>query len=148
MTIVSKEFKDMSASDIYDVLQLRSEVFIMEQEILCQDLDDVDRDAWHCCIRDDGGRAIATCRVFMNDGKYAKIGRVATAKSVRGTGVGRMIMDEAIRVVEMQFGKVPIMIHAQSYAVGFYEKFGFRISSEEFLEEGILHHEMIREPSE
>lgn len=137
----------MSAEELYGILQLRSQVFVVEQNCPYQDLDDKDRDAWHCCAMDDEGNVIGTSRVFMYDEQYVQIGRVVTAESVRGTGIGEMIMDASIRLAAEKFGNAPIMIHAQSYASGFYEKFGFRISSEEFLEDGIPHREMIRKPS-
>ena len=146
MTITSLEFKHMSASEIYDVLKLRSEVFVVEQNCIYQDLDDKDRKARHLCMKNDKGEVIGCCRVFKYNDKYAQIGRFVTAKSVRGKGCGKILMDTAIGNVRDYLDNMPIMIHAQSYAVGFYEKSGFKVSSVEFLEDDIPHREMIRLP--
>lgn len=80
----------------------------------------------------------------MYDETYAQIGRVVTSQKVRGTGLGLEMMKIGIETVREHYGNVPIMIHAQVYATGFYEKVGFRISSGQFLEDGIPHYEMIR----
>ena len=138
----------MSAEEIYDVLKLRSEVFVVEQNCIYQDLDDKDRKASHLCMKNDKGEVIGCCRVFKYNDKYAQIGRFVVAKSYRGKGYAAQMMEMAIQIVKDNYDNMPIMIHAQSYAVGFYEKFGFKVSSEEFLEDDIPHREMIRYPSE
>lgn len=142
MKTVVKHFSSLSARELYDILRLRAEVFVVEQNCPYQDLDGRDLDAWHVCLYNDGGDIVATSRVFMLDRVNAQIGRVVTSLSVRGTGVGAMLMRESVRVSAEHFPGAPIVIHAQSYATGFYARFGFRISSGQFLEDGIPHNEM------
>lgn len=143
MTIHAKYYSDLTTDELYDILKLRAEVFVVEQDCPYQDLDDKDRDAWHIWLEDNGS-VLACLRVFKYDERYSQIGRVVTSLKVRGTGAGRIMMEEGVRVADEKYPGFPIMIHAQSYATGFYEKFGFKISSEPFLEDGIPHNEMIR----
>lgn len=144
MTIVTKHFRDLSPEEIYEILRLRAEVFVVEQTCVYQDLDGNDTDAWHCYIKDGQNQTVGCCRVFKYSDKYCQIGRVVTAKRVRGQGYGAQLMLTGIDLAAEHYPAMPIMIHAQSYATGFYERFGFEISSEEFLEDDIPHHEMTR----
>lgn len=143
MTVHTKYFTDLTTSELYGILKLRAEVFVVEQDCPYQDLDGKDLKAWHIWIEEDG-EVLACLRVFQYDETYSQIGRVVTSMKVRSTGTGRMIMEEGVRLADEKYPGFPIMIHAQSYAAGFYEKFGFKISSEQFLEDGIPHNEMIR----
>lgn len=143
MVIKTKKFSFLKPDELYAILRLRAEVFIVEQDCPYQDLDGRDRDSWQVWAEKDG-ETIACLRVFMYDGTYAQIGRVVTSQKVRGTGLGLEMMKIGIETVREHYGNVPIMIHAQVYATGFYEKVGFRISSGQFLEDGIPHYEMIR----
>ena len=93
---------------------------------------------------EDNGATLGCLRVFMYDDTYAQIGRVVTSQKIRGNGWGLEMMKTGIRLVKEHFGNAPILIHAQAYATGFYEKVGFKISSGQFLEDGIPHYEMIR----
>lgn len=146
MTIKTSDFRGLSLDELYGILRLRAEVFVVGQNCPYQDLDDLDKDAYQVWA-EENGEVIGCLRVFMYDGKYAQIGRVVTAEKIRGKGWGLEMMKAGIQVVKEHFGNAPILIHAQSYATGFYEKLGFRISSEQFFEVGIPHYEMIR-PSE
>lgn len=143
MTIRISKFSDLTLNELYGILRLRAEVFVVEQDCPYQDLDNRDIDSYQVWAEEDG-ETVACLRVFMYDDTYAQIGRVVTSMKVRGTGLGLEMMNAGIKVVEEHFGNAPILIHAQAYATGFYEKVGFRISSEPFLEDGIPHHEMIR----
>ncbi len=143
MTIRISRFSDLTLNELYSILRLRAEVFVVEQDCPYQDLDNRDSDSYQVWAEEDG-ETVACLRVFMYDGTYAQIGRVVTSLKVRGTGLGLELMKTGIRVVEEHFENAPILIHAQAYATGFYEKVGFRISSEQFLEDGIPHYEMIR----
>ena len=141
MTIHIKTFAELTPQELYDLLQLRSEVFVVEQNCPYQDVDGLDQESVHLWI-EDCGRVAACARVYRIEGGFIKIGRVVTPLQHRGKGYGRAIMEESIKVARERFGGAPILIHAQAYATGFYEKFGFRISSEVFLEDGIEHYEM------
>lgn len=143
MTINVSKFSSLKSSELYGILRLRAEVFVVEQNCPYQDLDDRDRDSYQVWAEHEG-EVVGCLRVFMYDSIYAQIGRVVTSKKIRGRGWGLRLMEIGIRTVREHYGNVPIMIHAQTYATGFYEKAGFRISSEQFLEDGIPHYEMIR----
>lgn len=142
MTIHTRHFSELSATELYGMLKLRSEVFVVEQDCVYQDLDDRDADAWHSWIEDDG-KVVACLRVFRLDEEHSQIGRVVTSLDVRGTGIGKRMMEEGVRIAGEKYPGLPVLIHAQEYAKGFYGKFGFRVTSEPFDEDGIPHVEMI-----
>ena len=141
MEIHRKHYKDLTLDELYGLLQLRSEVFVVEQDCPYQDLDGNDRNAVHV-FAGDGSRILACLRVFLKDDGDASIGRVVTSKEVRGTGLGRKLMMEGISCAREMYPGLKCVIHAQRYATGFYEKCGFSVSSDEFLEDGIPHVEM------
>ena len=143
MTINVSKFSSLKPSELYGILRLRAEVFVVEQNCPYQDLDDRDKDSYQIWVEHEG-EVIGCLRVFMYDSTYAQIGRVVTSKPIRGRGWGLRLMEIGIQTVREHYGNVPIMIHAQAYAIGFYEKVGFMVSSSQFLEDGIPHYEMIR----
>lgn len=143
MTIRTSRFRDLTTDELYAILRLRAEVFVVEQDCPYQDLDGRDFDSYQVWAEEDG-EVLACLRVFMYDGTYAQIGRVVTSRRIRGTGWGDRLMNVGIDIVREHFSNAPILIHSQAYATGFYEKVGFRISSGQFLEDGIPHYEMIR----
>jgi ElaA protein len=138
-------FSELSPHDVYDVLQLRSAVFVLEQKCLYQDADNHDFDTHHLLGRKDG-IVLAYARLFAPGQHYeeASIGRVVAAPACRRTGAGRELMDEAIKAVEQLWGSVPIRIGAQSYLQAFYESFGFTRVGENYQEDGIAHLPMLR----
>ena len=119
-------------------------IFVVEQECAYQDVDNKDLDAYHVWFENEDGIQ-AYVRVLDKGVSYEEvsIGRVLTRQ--RGTGLGERIMREGIRVAEEQYHTTCIRIEAQSYAMGFYEKLGFYQVSEPFLEDGILHIEMLHD---
>ena len=141
MEIISKHFDDLTREELYGILQLRAEVFVVEQDCPYQDLDGNDLNAVHVWAQDEG-KIVGCLRVFLKEDGNATIGRVVTSLGVRGTGLGFALMREGIKLCWNLYGDTPIVIHAQSYAVGFYEKCGFHVSSDEFPEDGIPHREM------
>lgn len=141
MTVFVKTFGELTTQELYDIIWLRLQVFAVEQKIAYQDLDYVDRDAVHVWI-EENGRIAACARVYRIEDGFVKIGRVASDPELRGKGYGKAVMEEAVRTARGHFPDSPILIHSQAYATGFYEKFGFRISSDKFLEEEIEHYEM------
>ena len=143
MHLFVKHFSELSSLELYKILSLRSEVFVVEQDCVYQDPDNRDQDAWHVWIEDGRGDVVACLRVFWFDEGHSQIGRVANSMKVRGTGVGKCIMLKGIEVAKEHFPDIPILIHAQQYASGFYEKCGFEVSSEPFDEDGIPHVEML-----
>jgi len=146
MTWVEKTFDQLTTTELYTLLQLRSEVFVVEQNCPYQDLDDADQQAVHVMGYNDAGKLVAYTRLFGPGIKFdmASIGRVVTAKAARGGGLGRALMAQSIARLEARFGKQPIKIGAQQYLLQFYNSLGFRQSSDMYLEDDIPHIEMIR----
>ncbi len=138
-----KPFAELSAQEIYEVLRLRSEVFIVEQNCVYQDIDNKDQKALHVLGYHDGELA-AYCRLF-DAGNYfekASIGRVIVSPKYRENKWGHDLMREAIAGVKKYFDKTQITISAQMYLQKFYESHGFVKTSEMYLEDDIPHIEM------
>ena len=135
-------FRDLDTTTLYAILKLRADVFVVEQECAYGDLDGRDdepgtRHLWFA--RD--GEVRAYLRV-LSDGDVERIGRVVTAKSARGAGLAGRLMTEALRVV----GNRPSVLDAQAHLADFYARYGYRPTGPEFLEDGIPHLPMRREP--
>ena len=144
MIFTAKNFEELSAGEIYEILKARCTVFLMEQGIVCLDMDGVDYHALHCCLTEEG-KVLAYLRAYpsADDPDTVMLGRVLTLH--HGIGMGRELMVQSLRAVERCLPCKRIALHAQSHAAGFYEKFGFRVTSEEFLEEGVPHVSMTLE---
>ena len=143
---VTKAFAELTVDELYDVLRLRNEVFVVEQKCIFLDIDNNDRKAFHT-IGFIGDEVIATTRLFdkdiMYDG-YQSIGRVVSASKHRGLGIGKALMQYSISECERLFGKGPIKIGAQLYLKKFYSEQGFEQSGDVYLEDDIDHIPMIR----
>ena len=143
---VTKTFSALTVDELYDVLRLRSEVFIVEQKCIFLDIDNNDRKAFHT-IGFMGDEVVATTRLFdkdiMYDG-YQSIGRVVGSPRHRGLGIGKALMQYSISECERLFGKGPIKIGAQLYLKKFYSEQGFEQSGDMYLEDEIDHIPMIR----
>ena len=131
-----KWFKELTSSELYELLKARAEIFVVEQDVAYQDLDGIDYDSLHCYFWDDG-KVLAYLRAFRLDESTIKLGRVLTL--THGKGMGRELMKNAIEAVKSNFEFKKILISAQKYAIGFYEKFGFKVTSEVYLEDEIEH---------
>ena len=145
LQIEVKAFNELSLEELYHLLQLRSEVFCLEQNCVYQDLDGKDMKAYHMMGKKNG-QLIAYTRVFK-PGDYfeeASIGRVAVKKSERKYGYGLDIMRASIDCIEKTFRTTSIRISAQSYLDRFYGSLGFIKEGEEYLEDGIPHIQMAR----
>lgn len=144
MEITVKSFDELTVEELYEILKLRAEVFVVEQDCVYQDIDDKDKGAWHVFLRDDDGLE-AYLRVLDKGVAFeeASIGRVVTKK--RKQGFGKMVMEVGMKIAVEMFGADRIKIVAQSYAEGFYQKAGFVTVSEEFMYDGIPHVYMIWE---
>lgn len=142
-------FDSLSAAELYAILALRQEVFVVEQRCAYLDADGLDPLALHLfCVEPGGGPpgVLAYARLFGPGvrGTEAVIGRVATAPAARRTGLGRELMGRAIDALTSRHGRVPIRIGAQAYLERFYESFGFARDGDEYLEDGIAHIPMTR----
>ena len=139
-----KKFEDLTPYEVYAILQLRIEVFIVEQTCVFQDADDKDQPSYH--LMGWLHHKLAAYTRLVPPGisyKEPSIGRVVTAPAVRRTGAGKLLMQESIRQVYHLFGKQPIKIGAQLYLKAFYESFGFKQISNVYLEDGIEHIYMV-----
>ena len=143
---VTKTFAELTVNELYDILRLRSEVFIVEQKCIFLDVDNNDQKAFHTIgFIDD--EVVATTRLFDNDimyDGYQSIGRVVTATKYRGLSIGKALMQYSISECERLFGKGPIKIGAQLYLKKFYNEQGFEQSGEVYIEDEIDHIPMVR----
>ena len=141
---IYKKFDELTNRELYAVLQLRSEVFVVEQNCVYQDIDDKDLKSFHL-MGFDGDILSAYSRVLAPgmSFKEASIGRVITKPSHRRKGIGVMLIQKAIVETSNTFASKQIKIGAQLYLKKFYEGFGFVQTSEVFLEDGIEHIEML-----
>ena len=136
-------FAELTPYEVYGLCRLRVDVFVVEQECPYHELDgrDVEPGTVHLWF-EVAGRPVATIRV-LDDGATRAIGRVATAADARGRGLAARLMDEGIALC----AGLPITLGAQAYLEGWYERFGFRPSGPGYVEDGIPHVPMRREPS-
>ncbi len=142
-----KTFSELGNDELYGILKLRQDVFIIEQTCIYPDLDGADQTATHLFAKDENGaEVIAYLRIFAPGEKYAEttIGRVLTRHTHRGGGLGRTLMLEGIRVAEREYPGYAIKISAQVHLGQFYGELGFVNSSEPYDEDGIMHVDMLR----
>ena len=145
---VERAFDQLSPAELYAILRLRQEVFILEQTCLYLDTDGKDSKSHHVFALNNDGLCMACLRIPAPGVSYREvsIGRVATHSRVRGTGIGMELMRRGMAEAERLYGKVPVRISAQSYLLRFYSSFGFSPVGEEYLEDDIPHTEMLYTP--
>ncbi len=148
MEWIIKKFDELTLDELYAILQLRSEVFVVEQNCVYQDPDGKDQLAWHFMGKENN-KLIAYTRIFPARVSYSdpSIGRVVTAPSKRKGGLGRELVIRSIEHCERLFGKTPITLGAQVYLKNFYTSLGFFPNGDEYIEDGIPHIEMKRKGS-
>ena len=140
MELKSKFFDTLTTKELYEILKARAEIFVVEQNCVYQDMDDKDYSSLHV-FYEDNGRIVAYLRAFFKDEDTVQIGRVLTLK--HGIGLGGMILKDGLEQIREKMHSKQIYIEAQCYATGYYAREGFEICSDEFLEDGIPHVEMI-----
>jgi ElaA protein len=142
-----KGLDEFSARELYDLMRMRVDVFVVEQNCPYPELDGKDIDALHLRLLD-GGELLASARVLKPHSAQdpSKIGRVVVSPAHRGKRLGGALMSEAIAACERLFPANPIALSAQAHLRRFYESFGFIGTSEEYLEDGIPHIDMVRQP--
>lgn len=147
METVIKSFPELTAAELYEILRTREAVFIVEQTCPYPEADGRDYDAVHYFYREPDGRVAAYLRLYPKAGEPGtiQVGRVVTAGTARGTGLGRRILHESVQYAIEKMGAERLYLEAQTYAIGFYRKEGFAVCSGEFLEDGIPHVRMRRE---
>ncbi len=138
-----KHFDELTVTELYDLLRLREQVFIIEQDCIYPDLDNKDQKAIHI-LGESNGKIVAYSRIFKSGDYFetASIGRVVTDKSYRNLKIGHLLMQKSITEVKNQFNEDFITISAQCYLLGFYGSLGFEPVGEEYLEDGIPHKKM------
>jgi ElaA protein len=145
-----KSFEALTNVELYSILSLRAEVFIVEQTCPYLDTDGKDLKSFHLMgystTVEEEKKLISYARIVPPGISFEEvsIGRVVSSPTVRGTGAGRALMQKAIEEIYKIYGAVPIHIGAQLYLKHFYESFGFIVTSDEYLEDDILHIEMIK----
>ena len=139
-----KSFSELKPEELYLILRLRADVFVLEQQCLYQDIDSKDQTSFHLSAWAEG-LPVAYLRVMPPGLSYedASIGRVCTASSHRRTGAGRTLMIKGIEHARKHFPRFSIRIGAQQYLEQFYSSLGFKSTGKEYLEDGIQHVEMI-----
>lgn len=138
-------FDSLSPRDVYAILRLRSEVFVVEQNCVFLDADNKDPHCLHVLVR--LGEELVSCSRLVPPGliyEEMSIGRVVTHPSVRGTGVGKLLMEKSIFFLHANLGRGPVKIGAQYYLKRFYETFGFVQCGEIYDEDGIDHIPMLK----
>ncbi|WP_318311003.1 GNAT family N-acetyltransferase [Flagellimonas crocea] len=145
MQVSVKTFDELSTTELYQILRLRSEVFVVEQDCAYQDVDNKDQKAIHVLgIKE--GEIVAYTRIF-GPGDYFKntsIGRVVVSKNQRKYGLGKEIMQASLVAIDQRFPNSAIEISAQSYLLKFYTELGFTAFGDEYLEDGIPHRRMLK----
>jgi ElaA protein len=139
-----KKFDELTPAELYAIMQLRIEVFIIEQNCIFQDADDKDQHSYHYLGWDEG-KLVAYTRIVPPGISYKEpsIGRVVTSPAARGSGLGRELMQNSIDKCKHLFGNIFIRIGAQEHLKNFYFSLGFVPDSEIYLEDGIQHIEML-----
>jgi ElaA protein len=146
ISFVCKTFDQLTPYELYDILQLRQEVFVVEQNCPYLDADGKDHASLHLMGCDPVGRLCCYTRLLpsgVSYPDYPSIGRVVSTSSVRGSGAGKLLMQQSIAECRRLFGNTPVKIGAQTYLLRFYENLGFRSTGEEYMEDGIPHTKMI-----
>ena len=141
---ILRPFDRLSAAEIYNVLRLRSRVFVVEQQCLYLDMDNKDQEAFHL-LGMQGDSLAAYARLFAPGTYYREsaIGRIVTAPEVRGTGIGKLLVKESLEIARRLYGDGPVRIGAQRHLERFYVGLGFQVAGEPYVEDGILHVEMV-----
>tara|TARA_B100001939_G_scaffold63467_1_gene52450 strand:- start:1410 stop:1850 length:441 start_codon:yes stop_codon:yes gene_type:complete len=136
-----KKFKDLSNIELYKILQLRSKIFVVEQNCVYNDLDNLDLEAYHifCCLE----KNIIGYSRIIDKKENIVIGRIIVEKKVRKKGIGGKLVKKSIRTAKRKIGKKSIIISAQKQWDSFYKKLNFKCTGKEYLEDGIPHQQMI-----
>ncbi len=135
-------FDELTPREVYEILKARAQIFVVEQNCTYQDMDGVDYHALHVFFEEENGTVIAYMRAFFEEkgSRAVKVGRVLTLE--HGKGFGSRLLEKGIPVIQEKMNAAEMVIDAQCHAIGFYERAGFAVCSDEFLEVGIPHVKM------
>lgn len=139
-----KSFSELSNEELYAIIRLRNEVFVVEQNCVFQDADNKDQKAFHVQVKE-GNELAAYTRILPTGISYEEvsIGRVVSDMKFRGTGAGRKVMQESMNFIQRTYGNCVVRISAQTYLLKFYKSLGFQEVGEVYLEDDIEHIEMV-----
>ena len=142
--IITKTFSELDTEDLYQILRLRSEVFVVEQDCVYQDIDNKDQNAIHLYYKENN-EIVAYTRIFKAGDYYENpcIGRVVVSKKNRGNDLGKKIMIDSMEYIKQNIKGEKIELSAQKYLDKFYKDLGFYKIGEDYLEDGIPHQRMI-----
>ena len=141
---ITKTFYELDTEDLYQILRLRSEVFVVEQNCVYQDIDNKDQNAIHLYYKEND-QIVAYTRIFKAGDYYENpcIGRVVVSKKNRGKYLGKKVMMDSIKYIKQNIKGKKIELSAQKYLDNFYKDLGFYKIGEDYLEDGIPHQRMI-----
>ena len=144
MQYIMKTFEELTNIELYEILKLREEVFILEQACIYPDIDGKDEHAQHL-LAFDAGKIIGCLRILDKGVTFEEcsVGRVIVSKHHRGRGIAKEMMQQALDFIRREMKETYIRISAQAYTIPFYERVGFKTVSAEYMEDGILHVEML-----
>ncbi|MBC8743751.1 GNAT family N-acetyltransferase [Lactobacillus sp. Marseille-P7033] len=137
-----KRFNELTVTDLYQLLALRAQIFVVDQQRIYQDPDGRDQNAIHIFNRDEKGDVVAYARVFLKD-NLVSFGRVATSAKVRGQGLGGQLLDKIMQTIQQKFPGKPIKIEAQVQVEDFYKRVGFVSEGEPFIYKSTPHIKMV-----
>ena len=142
--IITKIFSELNTEELYQILRLRSEVFVVEQDCVYQDIDNKDQKAIHLYFKEND-EILAYTRIFKAGYYYENpsIGRVVVSKKNRGQDIGKKIMIDSIEYIKQNIKGKKIELSAQKYLDKFYKDLGFYKTGEDYLEDGIPHQRML-----
>ena len=145
-----KHYNDLSKDEFHDMIALRIEVFVIEQNCPYQELDGLDKDAYHLLLWNESPRTgkeeiIGTVRILKAGVSYPEmaIGRVVSSPRYRGQGLGHLMMEAVMTFINTTLGSQNVKLSAQSHLKHFYERYGFVHTGKDYLEDGIPHSEML-----
>jgi len=145
MQYAMKPFEALANIELYNILKLRQEIFIIEQACIYPDIDNHDEDAIHL-MAFDADKLVGCLRILSRGVTFetVAIGRIVVSKSHRGRGIAKAMMQQALDFIEGEMKESQVMLSAQTYALPFYEGLGFEAVSAEYLEDDIPHMDMLR----
>jgi ElaA protein len=140
-----KSFQELSVEEFHDIIALRIQIFIIEQDCPYQEVDGKDKLAYHLFFKNEKNEVIAVTRILPQGISYDEvaIGRVVVNDNYRGTGLGNQLMSDSMKFVKEKFGDVPVRLSAQKHLEKYYGNHGFESTGKEYLEDGIPHVEML-----
>lgn len=138
MEVIVKHFKDLSVYELYQILKMRCDVFVVEQKCIYKDLDDLDQDGYHILIKDED-EYVASARVLDKGVKFEEVSIGRIISTSRKKGYGRLLISEALEAAKKHYNASVITVGAQCQARGFYEKCGFKAFGDIYDEDGIPH---------